>query len=102
MTTHRGGPYQVVRSPGFLYQWEEGLRSGRIPPSRQASLDRICSEVLGRVPWIGATRPGRPGNYRTVLVPRLTYRIPEIEVGYIIIEDDRTVRLEDVLAIGSG
>lgn len=92
----------MVRSPVFLYQWEEGLRSGRIPPERQAPLDRICSGVLARVPWIGAARPGRPGNYRTVMIPRLTYLIPEIEVGYTIIEDDRTVRLEDVLMIGSG
>ena len=50
MTTNRGGPYEVIRSPGFLDQWEEGLRSGRIPPGREASLDRICSQVLARVP----------------------------------------------------
>lgn len=30
--------------------------------------------VLARFPWIGAIRPGRPGNWRTVLVPRLIYR----------------------------
>ena len=64
-------------------------------------MDRICSEVLARVPWIGATSPGRPGNYRTVLVPRLTYRIPEVEVGYTIIEDDMTVILEDVARMGT-
>ena len=100
MTTNRGGPYEVIRSPGFLEQWEDGLRSGRIPPTRQASLDRICSEVLARVPWIGATRPGRPDNYRTVMVPRLTYRTPEIEIGYTIVEDDRTVLLEDAVVMG--
>ena len=81
MTTQGDGAYQVVRSPGFLNQWEDGLRSGRIPDGRQASLDRICSEVLARVPWIGAPRPGQPSNYRTVMIPRLTFRVPEIEIG---------------------
>ena len=80
MTTHRDALYEVVRTPGFPDQWEEGLRSSRIPPGRQASLDHICSEVL---------------------VPRLTYRSPEIEAGYTIIGDDATVFVEDVLRIGS-
>lgn len=96
MTTSRNGPYEVVRSQRFLEQWQNGLQTGHIPAGRQASLDRICSQVLARIPWIGAARPGQPDNYRTVLIPRITYRIPEIEIGYTIIEDDMTVRLEDV------
>lgn len=99
MTSRRGDPYQVVRSPGFRRQWEEALASGRVPSGRNAALERVCSDVLARRPWIGASRPARPGNYRTVLIPRLTYRIPEIEIGYIIIEDDGIVSLEDVLNI---
>ena len=31
---------------------------------------------------------------------RLTYRVPEIEIGYTIVEDDMTVRLEDVVVMG--
>lgn len=101
MTARHGGPYRVVRSPGFQLQWRQALDDGRIPPGRENSLERICSDVLARSPWIGATRPGRPGNYRTVLIPRLTYRIPEIEIGYTIVEDDMIVSLEDVLSISA-
>ena len=64
-------------------------------------MERICSDVLARRPWIGASRPGKPSNYRTVLIPRLTYRIPEIEIGYAIVEDDKAVSLEDVLSISA-
>ena len=97
MTLGRGGPYEVVRSRNFENQWNDAIRIGRIPPGRGASLDHICSSVLSRSPRIGATRRGKPSNYRTVLIPRLTYRIPEIEIGYTIIEDDKMVRLEEVV-----
>ena len=91
----------MVRAPGFQGQWEEGLQNGRVPPGRQASLERVCPETLARVPWIGAVRPGRPEKYRTVLVPGLAYRIPGIGVGYRIMEDGMTVILGDVGRVGT-
>ena len=77
------------------------VEDGRIPPEREGPLETICSTVLSQKPWIGAARPGKPSNYRTVLIPRLTYRIPEIEIGYTIVEDDKTVSLEDVRSIST-
>lgn len=97
MTSRNGSPYEVVRSRSFITQWEDGIGSGRIPPGRDALLDRICSNVLAKSPRIGATRPGKPSNYRTILIPRLTHRTPEIEIGYTIIEDDKKVQLEEVV-----
>lgn len=94
MTSRRGDPYEVVRSRNFVIQWEDGIMTGRIPPGRAASLDRVCSDVLAKSPMIGALTPGKPSSYRTMLIPRLTYRIPEIEIGYTIIEDDKKVELE--------
>ena len=69
VTTNRGGLYRVVRSPGFV---DSGRRACGAAASRQ--LGRLRWTASARrywpgVPWIGATRPGRPDNYRTVLVP---------------------------------
>ena len=101
MTSRPGGPYQVVRSLGFQRQWSQRLEDGRIPSGREGPLETICATVLSQKPWIGATRPGKPSNYRTVLITRLTRHVPEIEIGYTIVEDDKTVSLEDVLSISA-
>ena len=94
--------YNVVSTDTFDQQWNEGVERGWIDlVVRPKDFVSLRNQVLGSRPWIGPQVPGMPANYRFIRFPRHIGVAPNLEIRYSIVEDDLTVRLEEIREISS-
>ena len=92
-----GEGYRVVLSDAFRLAWDAGVAAGWLDPvDHQASLDFYARTMLLRAPHRGEPVPDIAANVLVVRFPHSLRSLTYIELFYSIIEDDRTVILEDI------
>ncbi len=97
MPSAGGDRYRVVQSDAFRSAWDAGVAAGWLDPvEHQASLDFYARTMLLRAPHRGEPVPEIAANVLVIRFPRSLRSLTYIELFYSIIEDDRTVILEDV------
>ena len=90
--------YQVVQSNAFQEAWNDGVAAGWLDPVEHGpNLDFYTNVILPRVPFhSGVPVPDVAANVLAFRFPRSPRSLTYIEIFYSIVEDDRTVILEDI------
>ena len=97
MLSSDGEGYRVIRSDAFQLAWDSGVANGWLDPvEHQAILDFYARTMLRQYPHRGEPVPDIAANVLAVRFPRSPRSLTFIELFYSIVEDDRTVILEEI------
>lgn len=96
-----GRVYEVLARQSFEVDWSRGVEEGWINPMADPTTLQAVKQVLSRRPRSGARILGEPDNVMAIRFPRSARSEQgRLEISYEILEDDRTVWLEDIRPVG--
>ena len=102
MTSGGDDLYEVVVSPSFWEDWNEGVSEGWVNPMTHPSiLLYYRTEVLPHYPFSGQQVPGIPANVRVIRFPQSLRGRNQIEIFYSVVVDDLRVILERIRLVVS-
>ena len=85
-----GQLFEIREAPTFGESWSRAIVAGHINPMTESPTLLHIKGLLARNPHLGGQDVNSPANYRRIRL------IPNVNIWYSIVEDDRVIYLEVV------